>query len=160
MGRAGASVSEFLYWMFGFPSFLIPFFLGIFAFGFIFRWEWKYLPLKCAGWFVILLAASSLFGLWMKSLPIHHQSFLAGGIIGFMFSKGLIKYFNLPGATILLMVAFIVSFVLGTGISFIAVIRRLGNGVNRIARENRDTEDGPKRAGQEGKEIDQAGNRG
>ena len=133
MGRAGAYVSEFLYWGFGFPSFLIPFFLGIFAFSFIFRWEWKYLSLKCAGWFVILLASSSLFSLWMKSLPIHHQSFLTGGIIGLMFSKGLVKYFNLPGATILLMVALIVSFVLGTGISFIAVVRRLGNGVNRIA---------------------------
>ena len=132
MGRAGAYTSESLFWSFGFPAFLIPLFLGIFAFGFIFRWEWKYLPLKCAGWVVILLAASSLFGLWMKSLPVYNESFQPGGVIGFIFSKGLVRYFNLPGATILLTVVLIVSFVLGTGISFIALVQRLGEGATGL----------------------------
>ena len=53
MGIVGAYVSGLLFQGFGFPSFLIPFVLGFYAFGFIFRWEWKYPLVKLGGWAVI-----------------------------------------------------------------------------------------------------------
>ena len=117
---------------FGFPSFLIPFLLGVFAFSFIFRWEWKYLPLKWGGWFVILIATSSLVGLWLKPLLVYPKDLLAGGFIGEIFSRNLVRYFNRPGATILLLLILMIAFVLGTGISFISLVRRLGNAASRI----------------------------
>src|SRR4030042_6213548 len=82
MGIVGAYISSLLFQGFGFPSFLIPFVIGIFAFNFIFRWEWKYLPLKWGGWLVILISTSSLLGLWMRPLSIYQQDLLAGGFIG------------------------------------------------------------------------------
>jgi len=123
MGIVGAYISGLLRQGFGYSSFLIPFVLIVFAFSFIMRWEWKYLSLKLTGWVVILIATSSLFGLWLS--PI-------GGFIGEIFSRNLVRYFNRPGATILLSVILILSFVLGTGISFISVVKHLGGAVQKL----------------------------
>jgi S-DNA-T family DNA segregation ATPase FtsK/SpoIIIE len=132
MGIVGAYLSGLLFQGFGFPSFLICFVLIIFALSFIFRWEWKYQSLKLAGWAVILISTSSFFGLWLSPIRIYHQDLLMGGFIGEIFSRNLVRYFNRPGTTILLSVILILSFVLGTGISFISVIKYLGGTLNRL----------------------------
>ena len=132
MGIVGAYLSGLLFQGFGFPSFLISFVLVIFAFSFIFRWEWKYLSLKLAGWAVILITTSSFFGLWLNPVRFYHQDLLMGGFIGEIFSRNLVRYFNRPGATILLSVILILSFVLGTGISFISVVKYLGATLNKL----------------------------
>ncbi len=132
MGIVGAHLSGLLFQGFGFPSFLIPFLLGVFAFSFIFRWEWKYLSLKLAGWAIILLAACSLFSLWLRPIWINQQPLLPGGFMGEVFSRSLVRYFNLPGASILLVVVLILAFVLGTGISFISSMRRLGSVASQL----------------------------
>ena len=55
-----------------------------------------------------------------------------GGFIGEIFSRNLVRYFNRPGATILLLVILILSFVLGTGISFISLVKHLGAAVQKL----------------------------
>jgi len=127
MGVVGSYTAGLLFHAFGLPSFLIPFVLAIYAFSFIFRWEWKYPLIKLIGWTIFLLATSSLFGLWLKPLRVRPHDFLVGGFIGEAFSKTLVRFFNPPGATILLSLILIVAFVLGTGISFISIVHRLGN---------------------------------
>ncbi len=119
MGIVGAYASSLLFQGFGFSSFLIPFVLIVFAISFILRWEWKYILVKLVGWLAILLTTSSLLSLWLK---IPRPDFLVGGFIGEMISRSLVRYFNRPGATILLIVCLILSFVLGTGISFISLV--------------------------------------
>ena len=132
MGIVGAYLSGLLFQGFGFPSFLISFVLVVFAFSFIFRWEWKYLSLKLAGWAVILITISSFFGLWLSPIRIYSQDLLMGGFIGEIFSRYLVRYFNRPGATVLLSVILILSFVLGTGVSFISLVKYLGKGVQKL----------------------------
>jgi len=132
MGIVGAYLSGLLFQGFGFPSFLISFVLVVFAFSFIFRWEWKYLSLKIAGWAVILITMSSFFGLWWSPIHFYQQDFLTGGFIGEIFSRNLIHYFNRPGATVLLLVVLILSFVLGTGISFIALVNHFGAALQKL----------------------------
>lgn len=128
MGIVGAYESALLFQGFGFPSFLIPFILGLYAIGFILRWQWKYPLIKLGGWVLILLTTSSLFSIWMKPLRIYTQDLLVGGFLGETLSRNLVRYFNLPGATILFVALWILGFVLGTGISFIALLRGLANG--------------------------------
>ena len=70
-------------------------------------------------------------GLWLKPLRIYQQDLLVGGFIGEIFSRNLVRYFNRPGATILLLMILILSFVLGTGISFISLVQRLGEAVQK-----------------------------
>jgi S-DNA-T family DNA segregation ATPase FtsK/SpoIIIE len=129
MGIVGAYVSGLLFQGFGFSSFLIPFVLIVFAISFILCWEWKYISVKLVGWLVILLTTSSFLSLWLRTL---HQDFLVGGFIGEMISRSLVRYFNRPGTTILLMVCLILSFVLGTGISFISLVKHSGNAASRL----------------------------
>ncbi len=132
MGIVGAYISSLFFQGFGFPSFLIPFLLGLYAFSFAFRWEVKHLSLKWLGWSAILLATSSLFGLWLKPIRFFPQDVLVGGFLGEVFSRSLVRYFNPPGATVLLFVILIVSFILGTGISFLSVIRNLVDLVRQL----------------------------
>ncbi len=132
MGIVGAYLSGLLFQSFGFPSFLISFVLVFFAFSFVFRWEWKYLSLKIAGWAVLLISISSFFGLWLSPIRIYGQGLLMGGFIGEIFSRNLVRYFNRPGATVLLLMILILSFVLGTGISFISLVKHLGEALQKL----------------------------
>ena len=132
MGIVGAYISDLLFQGFGFPSFLIPLLLGLYACRFIFHWQLKHLSFKLVGWLAILLAISSLFGLWLKPIRFFYQDVLVGGFLGEILSRSLVRYFNPPGATILLLVILILSFILGTGLSFISVIRNLANLVRRL----------------------------
>jgi S-DNA-T family DNA segregation ATPase FtsK/SpoIIIE len=124
MGIVGSYVSSLLFQGFGLPSFLIPFILGVYAFSFIFRWEWKYPSIKLIGWSVTLLATSSLLGLYLKPLRFYQRDLLIGGFVGEIISRNLARYFNPPGTTVLLLMILIVAFVLGTGISFISILRQ------------------------------------
>jgi len=130
MGTVGAYLSCLLFQGFGFSSFLIPFVLGVFAFSFILRWEWKYPSVKLVGWLVILLVTSALSSLWFGP---QRQDPMVGGFVGEIISRGLVRYFNPPGASVLLLLFLVLSFVLGTGISFIAVLQRGGSGLRRFA---------------------------
>lgn len=133
MGIVGAYLSGILFQGFGFPSFLFPFVLGLYAFSFfILRWKWRYPGIKFGGWTAILLTTSSLFSLWMKPLRIYSQDLLVGGLIGEILSRQLVRYFNLPGATVLLAVVLILGFVLGTGISFLGVLQHFISGVTKL----------------------------
>jgi S-DNA-T family DNA segregation ATPase FtsK/SpoIIIE len=132
MGAVGSYMAGLLFYAFGLPSFLIPFVLGIYALSFIFQWEWKYPFIKLIGWGIFLLATSSLFGLWLKPLRIYHHDLLVGGFIGELCSKTLVRYFNPPGAAVLLWLILIIAFVLGTGISFISMVHRLGGMINQL----------------------------
>lgn len=132
MGMVGAHLSGFLFQGFGFPSFLIPFIIGVYAIGFIYRWEWKYPGVKLVGWALILLTTSSLFSLWLKFLSVYYQGSLAGGFIGEIISRNVVRYFNLPGATILLLVVLFLSLILGTGMSVVSIAQRIGSKTGQL----------------------------
>jgi S-DNA-T family DNA segregation ATPase FtsK/SpoIIIE len=133
MGIVGAYISSLLFQGFGFPSFLIPLFLGLYACRFIFHWQLKHLSFKLVGWLAILLAISSLFGLWLKPIRFFYQDVLVGGFLGEILSRSLVRYFNPPGATILLLVILILSFIMGTGLSFISIVQHLVNLVRQLS---------------------------
>lgn len=120
MGIVGSYLSGFLFEGFGFASFFIPFVMIVFAITFIFRFEWKYFFIKILGWIGILLSISSLMSLFFKSF---YRETLMGGFLGEIISRCLIRYFNRPGAAVLLIVALILSFIYGTGISFLSLIK-------------------------------------
>ncbi|NWF92106.1 MAG: DNA translocase FtsK 4TM domain-containing protein [Syntrophaceae bacterium] len=132
MGVVGAYLSSLLFLGFGFSSYLVPLFLGLYAWCFIFGWEVRLLSLKMAGWVAMILAMSSLSGLWLKPIPLSHQDMLVGGILGEVLSRYLVRYFNVPGATVLLVVILILSFILGTGLSFISVVHHSVSWVGRL----------------------------
>ena len=132
MGVVGSHVSSLLFQGFGLPCFLIPFVLGLYAFSFIFRWEWKYPSIKLIGWLITLLTTSSLLGLWLKPMRFYQHGLLVGGFIGEIISKSLVRYFNPPGTAVLLLMILILAFVLGTGISFISIVQHLADLMSQV----------------------------
>ena len=137
-----------------FLLFLFPFVIGVFSVSFIFRWEWKYLPLKWGGWLVILLTTSSLVGLWLKPLMIYQQDLLVGGFIGEIFSRNLVRYFNRPGATHPLIAHFDHRFCLGNrGLLYFAHPAAGGRG-ETVCGKDWNGEDGSKGAGKKGQKTD------
>ncbi|MCX8118862.1 MAG: DNA translocase FtsK 4TM domain-containing protein [Desulfobacterota bacterium] len=133
VGIVGAYGSALLFQGVGFPAFLIPLVLGLYAIGYILRWEYKYPLLKLFGWAIILLTTASLFSLWTKPLQIPPRDFLLGGILGEILSRWLSRYLNLPGATLLLGCLWVLGFVLGTGVSFFGLVRGITGGLGRLA---------------------------
>jgi len=129
MGIVGSYLAGFLFEGFGFASFFIPFVMIVFAISFVFRLEWKYYLIKILGWVGILFATSSLMSLWFR--PLYREP-LMGGFLGEIISRILVRYFNRPGATILLILALILSFILGTGLSFFSLIKYFGNRVEQL----------------------------
>lgn len=120
MGIVGSYLSGFLFEGFGFASFFIPFVIIIFAISFILHWEWRYYLAKILGWIGILLSTSSLMSLLFK--PLYREN-LMGGFFGEIISRSLIRYFNRPGTAVLLILTLILSFILGTGISFLSILK-------------------------------------
>lgn len=137
MGLAGAYLAGYFFELFGLPSFLMPFGLGLLAFRFIFGWKPRYPLIQFAGWLVILLSASSLFSLWLDSPLFQRQRFMMGGILGHAFSRLFVLYFNFTGASFLFFLALILGLIFGTGISFIAFVYRIGTELEGLFRKVR-----------------------
>jgi S-DNA-T family DNA segregation ATPase FtsK/SpoIIIE len=133
MGIIGSYLSSLLLQGFGFPSFLIPLFVGIYAFSFILRWEWRWLGIKFGGSLLLLFSSSSLFSLWMKPFHLYPREISGGGFIGEILSRSLVRYLNLPGSTIVLIAVFILGFILTTGVSFIGLIHRIAQAIPALA---------------------------
>ena len=105
MGIVGAYLSSLL-----FPGIWISFFsdpvsLGSLCLQFHFSLGGEIPLFEMAGWSVILLTTSSLFGLWLKPIRFFPQDLLVGGFLGEIFSRSLVRYFNPPGATVLLLLS-------------------------------------------------------
>ena len=132
MGVVGSYMAGLLFQGFGLPSFLIPFVLGIYAFSFIFRWEWKYPLIKWIGWGIFPPGHFFLLWFMVEAPPDLSARPLGGRVYRRVISKTLVRYFNLPGATILLLLILIVAFVLGTGISFISIVHRLATLISQL----------------------------
>jgi len=130
-GLVGAGIADMMLTAFGLMSFTFPFML--------FSSAWKFLSeaktddadtlahqtIRWVSFLVFLIAGAGL-------LDMHyHQDWLkipgsAGGIIGLEFGDLLIHLFASQGATLLLFCSFLVGITLSTGLSWLALMDKLG----------------------------------
>lgn len=127
-GRAGAWVSDILLFLMGRLAYILPLLMTLAA------WlglqeanvekkprEWM---LKLLGWFLWILS-----GCGLASLAIQNPSVLpagSGGMLGDVLSRVLSLFFNQAGSTLLLFTFFLCGMTLVTGLSWIALVDRLG----------------------------------
>ncbi len=127
-GHVGAWLADIFLCLFGYTAYIFPFML-IYAAWIPFLNQQQYtltrifFILRSFGFFLMLLSGSSLNDLYFigASLP-----FGAGGVLGSLFSSGMINIFNPIGAHLILLVLFMVGFTIFSGISWIWVLERLG----------------------------------
>jgi len=121
-GIVGSFLSDLLLQGLGLSSYLIPLAIGVLA-------CFLFLPMlegmsyaRGAGFLLIVLSCSTGLGLKFDKIRIFGHELLAGGVIGEIVSGPLARYFNLPGAYMIVFVVFILALSLSTGLSFVALI--------------------------------------
>ncbi|WP_394697178.1 DNA translocase FtsK [Pseudoxanthomonas japonensis] len=130
-GLAGAYLADLLLWLFGYVAFLLPVILGAVAWIALFGMdtdgdgEADLGPaLRLIGMVGFLISATGL--LHLRGVPAEHFSAGAGGILGTLVGKSLLKLFGGLGGNLFLLVLFLTSVTLATGLSWFAVMERIG----------------------------------
>jgi len=117
IGFAGAYTADMFFQMWGYSAFLIPIFLGIYAFYWLASWRVQSFGIRLSGMILMLLTLSVSFSM-APSLPPVRGYLPAGGLLGIVLADALEASLNPAGAVIVLAAAFFVSLFLSTTFSF------------------------------------------
>ncbi|MDR7070323.1 S-DNA-T family DNA segregation ATPase FtsK/SpoIIIE [Pseudoxanthomonas japonensis] len=130
-GLAGAYVSALLLSLFGYVAFLLPLILGAIAWIALFGMDTDGdgqadlgPALRLIGMVAFLISSTGL--LFMRGVPAESLTDGAGGILGTLVGKSLLKLFGGLGGNLFLLVLFLTSVTLATGLSWFAVMERIG----------------------------------
>ena len=121
-GVMGSYLSDLLLQGLGLSSYLIPLAIGTLA-------CFLFLPVsdrmsygKGVGFLLVIFSSAAGLGLKADKIRILGHELLAGGVLGEFSSRLLVRYFNLPGAYIIVLVVLIMAISLSTGLSFVSLI--------------------------------------
>ncbi|WP_235603233.1 DNA translocase FtsK 4TM domain-containing protein [Piscirickettsia litoralis] len=121
-GRVGAWCADVLFGLLGYFAYTVPLFVFYAAYRLYRDLRTPFDPplflLRVAGGVIALLSGSALLALFI--IPAHStlpQG--SGGILGTLIGKGVTSAFNLTGATVLLIAAFLIAITLYSGVSWI-----------------------------------------
>jgi len=141
IGPFGAWLSDLFFVLFGDPAFLFPLMLG-FAGWNLYRDRRSAAPIdrttttaRTIGFLLALISSCGLATLHFNGQALPNT---AGGLLGTLAGSGLAQLLSLLGATLLLLAIWLGSVSLCTGISWLAVMDRLGIAVLRGASWARD----------------------
>jgi DNA segregation ATPase FtsK/SpoIIIE, S-DNA-T family len=129
IGPVGAWFADLLFYIFGRPSFLFPVMIGLVTWS-VFRGGRKLEQpsrantlVRIAGFVLLLVASCGLASLHWSDAGMPHS---AGGAIGETVGPGLNAGLGFLGATLLMLAAWMAGASLSLGVSWLAVIDRLG----------------------------------
>ena len=117
IGLTGSYVADALFQVLGYSSFLLPIFLGVYAFYWLASWTVRSLGVRLTGMLLMLLTVSASLSV-SGSLPRVRGLFPAGGVFGKMLWDILESVGNTAGAVVILIAAFFISLFLATTFSF------------------------------------------
>ncbi len=126
----GAWIADLLLFTFGYLAYLLPFgaaFLGWFLFQHIKELdEFDYLTigLRIVGGLLMALGTTGIASINFNDV----FNFSAGGFVGDVISSALVPYFNTAGTILLLLCFFCTGFTLLTGISWLTIVDKVGEG--------------------------------
>lgn len=133
IGPAGAWSSDVLYHLFGYLALLFPV-LVAYRSWIVFReqlartpWSWPMFSIRAVGFFMIMAAGTGLASLFIH-FPDSELPATAGGILGWEVAKILSGAASKLGASIFLVTFFATGLTLFTGLSWIKLLRLVGQG--------------------------------
>ncbi len=133
-GLVGAKTASILLGFFGYVAFLLPVVLGAIAWIALFGLDSDGdgqadlgPALRLVGMVGFLVSATGL--LYLRDFPAVHFTAGAGGILGTLIGKSLMRGFGALGGNLFLLALFLVSVTLATGLSWFAVMERIGKWV-------------------------------
>jgi DNA segregation ATPase FtsK/SpoIIIE, S-DNA-T family len=117
VGVVGAYSADVFLQLFGYSAFLIPIFLGIYAFYWLASWPVESFGIRFSGMILMVLTLATASSL-APSFPLVRGHVPAGGVLGTLVSGTLEASLNPAGTVIVLVSAFLVSLFLATTFSF------------------------------------------
>src|SRR3989441_9014998 len=117
IGFAGAYTADMFFQLWGYSAFLIPIFLGIYAFYWLASWPVQSFGIRLSGMILMLFTLSVSFSL-APSFPLVRGYLPAGGLFGIAFGDALETSLNPAGTVIVLTALFFISLFLSTTFSF------------------------------------------
>ncbi|MBL3556800.1 MULTISPECIES: DNA translocase FtsK [Marinobacter] len=133
-GRTGAWLASLLRDFFGHVAFLFPVMIAAYALMLIRRRNDPidmHMPLfmvRFGGFLLILLSATSLLSLY----SVFGLGVTSGGVLGAAVSEAMVRFFNLPATTLLLISIFLFALTVSTGLSWFWLMDQLGNLTLRV----------------------------
>ena len=134
-GRTGAWIASLLRDFFGHVAFLFPVMIAAYAVMLIRRrndpidMHMPLFMLRFGGFLLILLSATSLLSLY----SVFGLGVTSGGVLGAAVSEAMVRFFNLPATTLLLISIFLFALTVSTGLSWFWLMDQLGSLTLRVA---------------------------
>ena len=125
VGVVGSYSSDLLFQTVGYAGFLLPVFLGIYAFHWLASWTVKNVGPRLAGMFLMIWTLSAALAL-SPAMPRIDSQIRAGGGGGQLLADWLSATFNPLGTVIVLTSSFLVSLLLATTFSFARTTEAFG----------------------------------
>jgi len=122
-GKVGASLAEALFQFLGLTAFLIPIALLYSGFQLLLPRERRRFLVKAGGVVILLLLLSSFLFLLFGRFSWKEIEIQAGGLIGYLVSTLLIRYFSHAGSLILITALLVLFIIFSTGISIGKILR-------------------------------------
>lgn len=143
-GRVGAWVADLFLYIFGYLAYLFPLMFCYVSWLFYLH-KHRYhddeaesglllpmLMLRSAGFLIVLLTGSSLIDIHVGQ-SMQQMPFASGGVLGNMIGGGMLNVFNDIGATLILLMMFLIGMTLFTGLSWLRLMDSVGAGVIWLA---------------------------
>ncbi|MBK1871669.1 MULTISPECIES: DNA translocase FtsK [unclassified Marinobacter] len=127
-GRSGAWLASLLMDFFGHVAYLFPMMVAGYAIMLIRRrndsldMHWPLFLMRFGGFLLILLSATSLLSLY----SVFGLGASSGGVLGTAVSDAMIRFFNLPATTLLLIAIFLFALTVTVGLSWFWLMDQLG----------------------------------
>ncbi len=131
-GVFGAHVAGMLIGLFGLGAFWIPILLLLASVHFFGNHPNKAMISTLIGGIILVVVTGALLSLRQNDIFLFGNKFSAGGIVGIPFKAFLVKFTNLAGSAIILILLWIIGFILATGFSLIAFGKRIWQWMNLI----------------------------
>ncbi|GAB4263288.1 MAG: DNA translocase FtsK [Deferrisomatales bacterium] len=106
-GLVGAYAADLLLQSLGYAAYLVPLAVGIYAVRYMWLRPISYPGWVALGYAVLLLTGAGLLSLAVGPVAFDELELSAGGAAGQLLSRGLARYFNTPGAALLLGAGFL-----------------------------------------------------
>ena len=136
VGPIGAWFADILFFILGSFAYSLPFccaFLGWFLFQqtkTLLEIDYLTIGLRLIGAILFVLGATGLLSLNVEDI----HNYTSGGMVGDVLSSSLIPYFSMLGTTLLLLCFFCTGFTLLSGVSWVAIVDKIGELAIQVSR--------------------------
>jgi len=134
LGVVGSYLSALLFQVLGLSSFLLVLLALQVSIRLFLTFRFPLRLLDCFSWVGLILSASGILSLTLQKVPLGKDAVQAGGFLGHVVSWFLLKYVNVIGSYIVLLLVFILSLMASTGFSFFRAGTFLTRFLVRISR--------------------------